>query len=210
MPTIRGKPVNFAEFQSIRASVLAGIAMSKGRQPARTATFDDDLNIEAVQHLLLLHKAKELGIHVTDDEVVRQIRALPIMLNEQKQFDPNNYQRYMILLNNLDISETLFEEVIREELILGQLRSLISSAAEISPTELQLSYNMLQEQTKIDYVELNAADHKDTSDVTDEDAKILLRAEPGEIPHARHGESAVRLLYDFRRQKIRHARGRRN
>ncbi len=171
LPTIRGKPVNFAEFQSIRASVLAGIAMSKGRQPGRTATFDDDLNIEAVQHLLLLHKAKELGIHVTDDEVVRQIRALPIMLNEQKQFDPNNYQRYMILLNNLDISETLFEEVIREELILGQLRSLISSAAEISPTELQLSYNMLQEQTKIDYVELNAADHKDTSDVTDEDAR---------------------------------------
>jgi peptidyl-prolyl cis-trans isomerase D len=171
LPTIRGKPVNFAEFQSIRNCVLAGIAMSKGRQPVRTVAFEDDLNIEAVQHLLLLRKAKELGIRVTDEEVVQQIRALPIMLNEQKQFDPNNYQRYMILLNNLDISETLFEEVIRQEIILGRLRSLISSAAEITPAELQLSYNMLQEQTKIDYVELNTADHKDTSDVTDEDAR---------------------------------------
>jgi peptidyl-prolyl cis-trans isomerase D len=171
LPTIKGKPVDFAEFQSVRNSVLAGIAMSKGRQPVRTATFEDDLNIEAVQHLLLLRKAKELGIRVTDDEVVRQVQALPIMLNEQKQFDRNNYDHYMILLNNLDISATLFEEVIREEIILGHLRSLISSAAEITPAELQLSYNMLQEQTKIDYVELNAADHKDTSTVTDEDAR---------------------------------------
>ncbi len=77
----------------------------------------------------------------------------------------------MIFLNNLDISETLFEEVIREELVLGRLRSLIGSAAEITPAELQLSYNMLQEQTKIDYVELNAADRKDISNVTDEDAR---------------------------------------
>jgi len=158
LPTIKGKPVNFAEFQSIRNSILAGIAMSKGRQPVRGVAFEDNLNIEAVQHLLLLRKARELGIRVTDDEVVQQIRALPIMLNELKQFDPNNYQRYMIFLNNLDISETLFEEVIREELVLGRLRSLIGSAAEITPAELQLSYNMLQEQTKIDYVELNAAD----------------------------------------------------
>jgi peptidyl-prolyl cis-trans isomerase D len=171
LPTIRGKPVNFAEFQSIRNSILAGIAMSKGRQPVRGVAFEDNLNIEAVQHLLLLRKARELGIRVTDDEVVQQIRALPIMLNELKQFDLNNYQRYMIFLNNLDISETLFEEVIREELVLGRLRSLIGSAAEITPAELQLSYNMLQEQTKIDYVELNAADRKDISDVTDEDAR---------------------------------------
>jgi peptidyl-prolyl cis-trans isomerase D len=171
LPTIGGKPVNFAEFQNMRASILAGIAMARGRQPVRNATFEDDLNIEAVQRMVLLRKAKELGIRVTDDEVVHQIQALPVMLNEQKQFDPNNYQRYMILLNNLDISETLFEEVIREELTLGQLRSLITSAAEITPAEFQFNYNMLQEQTKIDYVELNAADHKDTSAVTDEDAK---------------------------------------
>lgn len=171
LPTIQGKPVDSTEFQNVRASVLAGIAMTKGRQPARTASFEDDLNIEAAQHLLLLRKAKEMGISVSDEEVVQQIRALPIMLNEQKQFDPANYQRYIIFLNNLDISETLFEEVIREELILGHLRSLIGSAAQVSPAELQLAYNMLQEQTKIDYVELTTADHKDTSDVTDDDAR---------------------------------------
>ena len=149
LPTIRGKPVSFAEFQNIRNSVLAGIAMSKGRQPVRTVAFEDDLNVEAVQHLLLLRKAKELGIRVTDDEVVQQIRALPVMLNEQKQFDPNNYQRYTIFLNNLDVSEAMFEEVVREEIILGRLRSLISSAAEIPPAELQLSTTCSRNKRKL-------------------------------------------------------------
>jgi peptidyl-prolyl cis-trans isomerase D len=172
LPTIKGKPVNFAEFQNMRNSILAQMAMEKGRQPVRSATFEDDLNIEAVKRLLLLRKARELGIRVSDEEVVRQIQSLPIMVNEQtKQFDPGNYQRYMILLNNLDISETMFEEVVRQQIVLGHLRSLIASVMEIPPAELQLSYNLLQEQTKIDYVEMLAASHKDTSNVTDEDAR---------------------------------------
>lgn len=177
LPTIGGKPVDFAEFQNVRNNVLAGVAMSRGRQPVHTAAFEDDLNIQALQDLVLLHKARELGVHVSDDEVVRQIRALPIMLDEQtKQFDPNNYQRYLIILNNLNISEAQFEDVIRQELIRAHLRAMISSAAEVTPAELQLSYNMLEEQTKIDYVELNAADHKDTSTVTDEEARTYYGA----------------------------------
>jgi peptidyl-prolyl cis-trans isomerase D len=171
LPTIRGKTVNSAEFQSARNLVLAAIAMSKGKQPVRTASFEDDLNIESVHRMVLLRKARELGIRVTDEEVVQQIRALPGMLNDQKQFDPGNYQRYMIFLNNLDISEGMFEEIVREDIILGRLRALISSAAEVTPQESQISYNMFAERSTIDYVELNAADHKDTSNVTDDQAK---------------------------------------
>jgi peptidyl-prolyl cis-trans isomerase D len=176
LPTIKGKPVNFAEFQNVRNNVLAGIGMARGRQPARSATFEDDLNIQALRYLVLLRKAKELGVHVTDDEVIQQIRALPMMLNDQKEFDPNNYQRYLALLNNLNISEAQFENVVRQDLILAHLRALVSSTAEATPAELQLSYNMLEEQTKIDYVELDAADHKDTSTVTDEEAKSYYEA----------------------------------
>src|SRR5579863_2101103 len=65
LPTVQGKPIDSAEFQSVRA----GIAMTKGRQPVRTVSFEDDLNIEAAQHLLLLRKAKEMGIRVSDEEV---------------------------------------------------------------------------------------------------------------------------------------------
>ncbi|HVM59488.1 MAG TPA: peptidyl-prolyl cis-trans isomerase [Verrucomicrobiae bacterium] len=176
LPTIGGKPVNSAEFQALRNNVLASVAMARGRQPVRTAAFEDDLNIKAVQQMVLLRKARELGIRVADEDVVRQIRSLPVMLNEQRQFDPGNYQRYMIVLNNLGISETQFEDVIRTDLTLARLGTMIGASMEVAPAEMRETYNMLEEQTRINYVELNAADHKDTSTITDEEARAYYSA----------------------------------
>jgi hypothetical protein len=177
LATIKGKPVdNSPEFQTVRYNVLASIELARGRQPVRNAAFEDDLNVRSLHEMVLLRKARELGIHVTDDEVVHQIRMLPIMLNDQKEFDPNRYSQYLIFLNNLNISESQFEDVIRQELLLAHLRALVSSTAEVTPAELQLSYNILEEPTTIDYVELNAADHKDTSAVTDEEARAYYDA----------------------------------
>ena len=173
LPTIGGKPVNLAEFQSVRNDVLTGIILNRGRQPSRTAAFDDQLNIQAVQHLILLRKARELGVRISDDDLLQQIRALPILRNEQKQFDPGNYQRYMIYLNNLGISETQFEDAIREELVLSRLRALIGSGAKVTPIALQLSYTPLHEQMTIDYVDFDAADQKGPFDITDDEARAF-------------------------------------
>src|ERR1043166_924227 len=148
LPTIGGKPVNLTEFQTARNTVLATMIMSRGRQPARTAAFEDEINIRAVQSLVMLRKAKELGIRVNDDDVVRQVRSISILQNEQKQFDPGNYQRYIIYLNNLGVSESQFEEAIREQLTLSRLRMLVTSAAKVTPTALQLSYTPLHESCK--------------------------------------------------------------
>jgi peptidyl-prolyl cis-trans isomerase D len=171
LPTIAGKPVNQAEFQRAKNIVLAQVVMSAGHQPSRTTEFEDELNIEAVQHLILLRKAKELDIIATDQDVVRQIRSQPAFLNQQKQFEPERYQRYTIILNNLGISEMQFEEIIREQVILSRLRALVGTAAKATPVELNFNFTPLHEQTTIDYVEFNAADNKEPIKVTDDEAK---------------------------------------
>ena len=61
LPTIGGKPVNFAEFQNARNAVMTDIILSKGRQPPHTAQLDDDLNMAATQRLVLMRKAKKVG-----------------------------------------------------------------------------------------------------------------------------------------------------
>jgi len=173
LPTIGGKPVNLTEFQNARNTVVTTIIMSRGRQPARTAEFEDEINIGAIQRLVMLRKAKELGIRVNDDDVVRQIRSISLLQNEQKQFDPNNYQRYIIYLNNLGVSESQFEEAIREQLMLSRLRMLVTSGVKVTPTALQLAYTPLHEQTTIDYVEFNAADQKGPFDIKDDEARAF-------------------------------------
>src|SRR5579871_3423959 len=117
LPTINEKPVNFSEYQSARAVALAEITLNQGHQPPQNARLDDELKMRAVQRLILLHKAKELGIRVNDEELIGQIRSLPALQNEQRQFDPDRYQRYVIFLNNLGISETQYEEIIRQQLM---------------------------------------------------------------------------------------------
>ena len=173
LPTIGGKPVNLADFQGAKNAVLTEVIFRSGRQPPRSLEFEDQLNIEAVQRLILLRKAKEFGISPSDDEVVREVRSLPTFLTEQRQFDNDRYLRYINLLNNLGISEAQFTETIREQITLSRLRSLIAAAAKVAPAELRLSYTPLHEETTIDYVEFNAADHKGQFTINDDEARAF-------------------------------------
>ena len=173
LPTINGKAVNLADFQNTKNVVMTEIVFSSGRQPPRTLEYEDQLNIEAVQRLILLRKASEFGISAAEDEVVQQVRLLPAFLNEQKQFDPDRYQRYINFLNNLGISEAQLAETIREQIVLSRLRALVATAAKVTPAELKLAYMPLHEQTTIDYVEFDGADHKENFTVKDDEAKAF-------------------------------------
>ena len=171
LPTIGGKPVNQAEFQGEKTLLIAQVVMNTGRQPPRTAEVEDQLNIDAVHRLLLMRKAKELGIRATDEDVLRQIRGQRAFLNEQGQFDPGRYQRFAVYLNNLGVSEPLLEEIMREQVVLGRLRALVAGGAKVTPTELKLNYTPLHEQTTIDYVEFSIADYKAPIEIKDDEAR---------------------------------------
>jgi peptidyl-prolyl cis-trans isomerase D len=173
LPTINGKAVNLADFQSAKNVMLTEIVFSTGRQPSRSLEFEDQLNINAVQRLILLRKAREFGISAGDDEVLQQLRMLPAFLNEQKQFDPDRYQRYVNFLNNLSISEAQLAETIREQIELSRLRALVATAAKVTPAELKLAYTPLHEETTIDYVEFDGADHKENFTVKDDEARAF-------------------------------------
>jgi peptidyl-prolyl cis-trans isomerase D len=176
LPTIGGKPVDFAQFQTAKNAVMTEVVFSSGHQPPNTLEFQDQINIEAAQRLILMRKAKELGISTSDDEVVQQLRVMPSFLNEQKQFDPDRYQRYLSFLNNLGISEAQLAETIREQIMLAKLRAMITTAAKVTPAELKLAYAPLHEETTIDYVEFNAADHKENLGIKDDEARAFYEA----------------------------------
>ncbi|HUJ10838.1 MAG TPA: peptidyl-prolyl cis-trans isomerase [Verrucomicrobiae bacterium] len=193
LPTIGGKPVNQAEFQQAKNIILARELMSTGHQPTRSLEFEDELNIQAIQDVLLLRKAREFGIHVTDEDVVRQIRVQPYFLNQQRQFDPERFQRYTIYLNNLGLSESQFEEIIRQEITLMRLRALVAAPVNVTPLELKLNYTPLHEQTTINYVAFDAADYNQPINVTDDEAKAYY--EQNKEAFRKPAEVKVRYVY---------------
>jgi len=171
LPTVHGKPVNAAEYQQARNAFVAQYIINTGNELPHTQEFQDRVTQEAVMRMLLLRKARELGIRVTDNEVVQQIRSQ--FLNPAKQFDPDRYQRFLIFLNTRGVSQSQFEDVMHEELILAQLQALVAAAVKVTPQELKLSYGPLHEKLSIDLVEFNAASNAAPVTVADDEAKAL-------------------------------------
>ncbi len=171
LPTIGGKPVEQAEFQHEKNVLIAQAILGTGRQPLHTLEAEDQLNIDATQRFVLMRKARELGIRASDEDVVRHVQAQPVFLNEQRQFDPGRYQRFMIYLNNLGVSEVQLEEIMREQVVLSRLRTLVAIGVKVTPTELKLNYMPLHEQTTIDYVEFDAADYQEPIEVKADEAR---------------------------------------
>jgi peptidyl-prolyl cis-trans isomerase D len=171
LPTVGGKPVNAAEYEQARNAFMAQYIINTGSELPRTAEFEDATKQQAVVRMLELRKARELGIRVPDSELVQGIRSQ--FLNDAKQFDPDRYQRFIIFLNTRGISQTLFENVMREQFTLLQLEALVTAAVKVTPQEVNLAYVPLHEKLWVDLVEFNAASNAAPVTVTDDEARAF-------------------------------------
>ena len=174
LPTVRGKPVNKAEFDKARNAVVAQYIMRTGQLPQRTAQFEDAVKQQAVVRMLMLQKAKELGIRATDDQTRMLIESQPVFHDENGRFDPRRYGPYapfFVGLNNHGISLQFFEQLMHEELVISQLEGQMAVAAKVTPYEVNLVYTPMHERLSIELVEFDTADYKEPVTVTDEEAK---------------------------------------
>ena len=168
-PKLRGKPVNPAEFEQVRATLLAQYLINSGGSLPKSGQFEENLLQDAMLRMICLRKAKEFGIRVTDEELVQFLRNQPFFRNEQGQFDPQRYQEFTVRLNNSRISEAQFEEVMRQQLLVGRLQELITSGAKVTPREVEQGYLPLHEKITVEYVEFDAAKNAAPITVSDEE-----------------------------------------
>jgi peptidyl-prolyl cis-trans isomerase D len=177
-PTIAGKPINPAELQHARRAVIAQFLIATGRTLPATARIEEQLQQDAVLRVLLLRKARELGIRVSDEELVQHLRSLPAFRTQDGRFDPELYRQFMIRLGHHGISEALFEQIMREQIILERLQALIGAAAKVTPLEVELTLGALHERMIVETVEFNVADHTEPLHITDEEARAFYEQNP--------------------------------
>jgi len=193
LPKVNGKPVNSTEYNNAYNSVMAQYVISAGKLPPSTQEFRDNAKEEAVIRMLLLAKAKEMGIIVPDNEVLQQIHSQPYFQNESKQFDPERFQRFIIFLNNYGISEPAFEQIIREQLVVAHLEMVIGSAVKVTPEEIDLTYAPLHERIWVDVVNFDADSNNAPVSVTETDAKTFF--ERNQESYRTPKEVKVRYVY---------------
>ncbi len=171
LPTIQGKPVNSAEFQQAREAVRAQYLLRTGREIQRSASVEDEITQQAVLRILLLRKAAELSIRVSDEELLQQVQSQPLFRSENGQFDPERYRQAMVYLAQRGLTEAAFESVLRDELMLSRLQSLVATGVNVTPEHLARAYAPLHERMTIDLVKLDVADEPASAAVTDDEAR---------------------------------------
>lgn len=172
LPTIRGKAVDVGEYQQMMNLVQAQYLVIQNRELSRTPENLDRLKQEAIVQMLMHQRETELGIRVTNAELIRQIQSLPFLI-EERQFVPERYRNFLIALNQRGVNEAMFEEVVRTQLAHVKLQELVTAAAKVTPLEVQQMYLPLHEKLTIDLIRFDVADFTGPVTVSNEDVRAF-------------------------------------
>ena len=120
-----------------------------------------------IQKEILLIKANELDIQVSDEEVINQIKALAAF-QRNKVFHNETYQNYLKFKR---LTPLEFEESQREILLLEKISNLVKSNVKVSPNELDEAFILANEKIKLDYVVIPNNHFKSEKKVDEEEIK---------------------------------------
>lgn len=119
-----------------------------------TAPDTDPMLIEtqAWQHLAAIQTANKLGLAATEEEVRQSIRETPVF-NTQGQFDVYRFQQ--LVMQQLGVDVHTYQRMVSDQLSLAKLAQALSSAALISPMELDDEVAALTDSFTIQYATIS-------------------------------------------------------
>jgi peptidyl-prolyl cis-trans isomerase D len=126
---------------------------------------------QLIDQRLMLQKAADLDLRVTEDEIVDSIQKI-------RAFQSNGYfdnKAYARVLNFNRLTPEEFEEIQRHSLLLEKLQSLIFSGIQVSENEIQEYYKWKNASVDIDYILFEPDSYKDMQ-ATDEEVQTYFDA----------------------------------
>lgn len=142
-----------------------------------------------VTGLVMASAARDLGLHVTKEELRRVVQASPSFIDEQGRFDPEAFDRFAVY--NFG-SQRLFIQSTTRDLLAQKLVALLAGQTEVSDAEIDLRTRYEDEQVRIAYVALDPNVLPVGRQVTDDEVEAYATANPGQL-EAIYAERAEQL-----------------
>ena len=144
------------------------------------------LNNLIFRHLLLT-QAESIGLFVSDEALRKTIMELPLFKNEEGKFDSTAYNT---IVKNNKARVLLFEDELRNDLLIQKLIGLIRNSSFISDKTAQEMYSFLNEERSIEYVLIPASRYIDTVEITAQEKNDFYTTNKTrwEQPHRMHIE----------------------
>jgi len=149
-----GKPIVYADFQREYQNMLDMYRQRFGGGLTEEMIKGLNLKQQALDNLVnqavVLAKAEEMNIRVTDEDVKAAILAYPAF-QQDKVFNERLYQQ-MLRANKMKPEE--FEALQEKMIITSRVESLIGDGVKVSDTEIHELYKMQKEKINLDFVQI--------------------------------------------------------
>lgn len=114
---------------------------------------------EVVNHLVMAHKAEEMGIYPSDDDVLEAIKKLPVFQSDGGQFDVNKYNQFVSeRLAPGGFSEGQLEELVRRDIQFARVHAIVDAPVVVSPVETRLAYDERYAKTDASVIRFKTSD----------------------------------------------------
>lgn len=149
---VNGQVIALEEYRSTYEQLLDQYRRQFGGALDQQLVKTLGLKRQALDHLinrrLVLQKADELNLQVTDNELADAIQGMEVF-QENGRFVPERYQR-LLAMNRM--TPEVFEESLRRDLLVDKTQQYILGSVKVSAAEAWESFQWREEQIAIDYV----------------------------------------------------------
>lgn len=151
---IDGKPVVYADFQKEYQNLLEMYRQRFGGAVTEEMLKSLNLKQQALDNLVnqavVLKKAEEMNIRVTEEDVKAAILAYPAF-QQGGAFNERIYQQ-MLRANKMTPEE--FEEIQQKMLITARVEGLIADGVKVTDSEVHELYRMQKEKINVEFVQI--------------------------------------------------------
>ncbi len=215
--------IDRVEYAQTFRRTLDAMSEQSGRvitpQEAAENDFDTSLLQQMIDETLVLERAREMGMAVSDQQVARAIQAIPAFRDPVKQaFDQVTYER---VLRDNGMTPAMFEQGMRDDLLRRQVMSAVAMGLEAPKRYVERRMNYLYESRDAVVAVVDARVIGAPPEATDEELAAFLaeNPDPFRTPERRTisfvhfsladakanttvPEDKIKELYEFRKDQL--------
>ena len=142
---------------------------SMNDQLLRQLGVDQQVLTQMIDEQVALIEADRHDIRVSDEELARQIFAIPQLQDGNGRFIGEEQYERLLASQNPPMTKSQFEDSLRRSLMLDKLRSALTDWIAVPESELESEYRRRNEKAKLQVVALTADKFRSQVTVTDAD-----------------------------------------
>lgn len=156
--TVDGKALTYADFQREYRNMVEAYRQRLGEQVAEQLIKDGKLKEQALDNLvyqtILLKKAAELDIRVSEEEMRNFVMSVPAF-QRNGVFDDRLYKR-ALQFNKITAEE--FEGIQKRAMTIAKLEDLVQGSVKVSEREVSDLYRLQNEKMNLAFLEISPRD----------------------------------------------------